>query len=71
MKALEFKSKIKDNKISIPSNLRHKLKANKDVRVILLVEESEVYDDMIFQQLVQEQFLEGYSDSDSIYDDKE
>jgi hypothetical protein len=70
MKALEFKSKIKNNQISIPTRLQSELKTkqNKDVRVIVLIEDSDFNDEMIFQQVTQRQFLKGYSDSDSIYD---
>ncbi len=70
MKALEFKSTIKNNQILIPVGLQSELesKQDKDVRVILLIEDSNVSDDLIFQQTAQNQFLNGYDDSDSIYD---
>ena len=70
MRALEFKSKIKDNQILIPTKIRSQLNSNqdKDVRVIVLVDDSDLYDDLIFQQSTQNQFLKGYADSDSIYD---
>ncbi len=70
MRALEFKSKIKDNQILIPAGIQSELKTNqdKDVRVIVLIDDSELYDNLIFQQSTQSQFLKGYADSDSIYD---
>ncbi len=70
MRALEFKSKIKNNQILIPTKIQSELKTNddKDVRVIVLVDDSDIYDDLIFQQTTQSQFLKGYADSDSIYD---
>ena len=70
MRALEFKSKIKDNQILIPTNIQSELNSNqdKDVRVIVLMDDSDLYDDLIFQQSAQSQFLKGYADSDSIYD---
>ena len=70
MKALEFKSKIKNNQIFIPTRIQSELKSeqDKDVRVIVLIDDSDIYDDLIFQQSTQSQFLKGYSDSDSIYD---
>ena len=70
MRALEFKSKIKDNQILIPARIQSELKTNqdKDVRVIVLIDDSELYDNLIFQQSTQSQFLKGYADSDSIYD---
>ena len=70
MKALEFKSKIKNNQIHIPARIQSVLKTNqdKDIRVIVLIDDSEIYDDLVFQQLTKKQFLSGYADSDSIYD---
>jgi hypothetical protein len=70
MRALEFKSKIKNNQILIPTRIQSKLntKLDKDVRVIVLIDDSEIYDDLIFQNSTQSQFLKGYADSDSIYD---
>ena len=70
MRALEFKSKIKNNQILIPTKIQAELKTNddRDVRVIVLVDDSDIYDDLIFQQTTQGQFLKGYADSDSIYD---
>ena len=70
MKALEFKSKIKNNRILIPSKIQSELKStlDKDVRVIVLLDDSEIYDDLVFQQSTQKQFLKGYADSDSVYD---
>lgn len=70
MKALEFKSKIKNNRILIPASLQSELYTNqdKDIRVIVLIDDSEPYDDLVFQQSTKKQFLEGYAESDSIYD---
>ncbi len=70
MRALEFKSKIKDNRILIPAGIQSELKTDQDkeVRVIVLIDDSELYDNLIFQQSTQSQFLKGYADSDSIYD---
>jgi hypothetical protein len=70
MKALEFKSKIKDNKILMPVKIQSEFNSNQDknVRVIVLMDDSDVYDDFIFKQSTQDQFLKGYADSDSIYD---
>ncbi len=70
MRAIEFKSKIKNNQISIPVKLQSELKSkrDKDVRVIVLIDDSETAEDLIFKQAAQSQFLKGYADSDSIYD---
>jgi hypothetical protein len=70
MKALEFKSKIKNNQIQIPIKVQSELKSNKDkdVRVIVLLDDSDNYDDFVFQDLTSDQFFNGYSESDSVYD---
>jgi hypothetical protein len=68
MKAVEFKTRIKNQQILIPSEMQSRLKTDKDVRVIVLIDEPDVYDDLTFQQTAQEQFLKGYSDSDAVYD---
>jgi hypothetical protein len=70
MRALEFKSKIKKNRILIPAKIQTELnvKQDKDVRVIVLVDDSDIYDNLIFQEATQSQFMEGYADTDSIYD---
>ena len=54
----------------IPIGVQSELKItqDKDVRVIVLIDDSNTYDDLIFQQTSQSQFLKGYADSDSIYD---
>lgn len=67
MKAIEFKTKIINNIIKVPEKFIPKISIkNKNVRVILLIEEQE--DDQAFQVLAQQQFLSGYADSDSVYD---
>lgn len=68
MRAVEFKSRIINNQILIPIRIQSELKTNEDIKVIVLIDDSDVYDDMVFQQAASEQFLKGYSDSDSIYD---
>jgi hypothetical protein len=70
MRAIEFKTKIKNNQIQIPAKIQIRLKSYKDknVRVIVLIEDSEIYDNIVFQEALTNQFLKGYADSDSIYD---
>lgn len=70
MRALAFKSKIKNNQISIPAKIQSELKDKQDksVKVIVLIEDKNTHDDLSFQETTQKQFLEGYSDSDAIYD---
>jgi len=68
MKVLEFKSRIKNNQILIPLKIQSELKSNKDIRVIVLFDDSENVDDMFFQNAATNQFLQGYAESDAIYD---
>lgn len=68
MKAIEFKARMKNRPIRIPDNFSSELSGNKDIRVILLLEEVENHEEKDFRTLSQKQFLAGYSDSDSIYD---
>jgi len=70
MRAIEFKSKIRENKILIPRKMQSELKneVDKTVRVFVLVEDSEIYDAKAYRQMTKNQFLKGYAASDSIYD---
>lgn len=70
MKAVEFKSRIRDNQIQIPKNAQSELNLEElqDVRVIVLIDESENTENVIFHESAKEQFLKVYADSDSIYD---
>ncbi len=70
MRALEFKSKIQNNQIQIPIKIQPELKSNqgKVIRVIVLIDEPAVYDNLSFQEVASREFLEGYAESDSIYD---
>jgi hypothetical protein len=73
MRAIEFKSKIRENKILIPRKMQSELvrqltEDDKRVRVVILVEDSDVYDEKHYRQITKNQFLKGYADSDSIYD---
>jgi len=68
MKAIEFKATISKNKISIPVDVQEQLDKSreKEIRVMLLIEEENSENE--FLQLSKDQFLKGYSESDSIYD---
>jgi hypothetical protein len=68
MKAVEFKSKMKNKNIRVPNNLNLDLSDNDDIRVIVLYDERENEDKEDFKRLTKDQFLAGYSDSDEIYD---
>jgi hypothetical protein len=70
MKALEFKTRIRNNQIQIPAGVRSELRINedKDIRVIVLLDESDNDADLILRETTSSQFLKGYADSDSVYD---
>jgi len=70
MKAIEFSTKIIDNQILIPQNYKPFIYSNEDkyIRVIVLVEESDEYEESAFLAMAREEFFNGYSESDSIYD---
>ncbi|MDR2145605.1 MAG: hypothetical protein LBE91_03985 [Tannerella sp.] len=70
MRAIEFKSKIKDNKILIPRSVRQELadEQDKNVRIVVFVKDGDVYDEKAYRQMTRSQFLKGYADSDGIYD---
>ena len=70
MRAIEFKSKIRDNRILIPRRLRQALitEQDKNVRIVVFVKDSDVYDEKAYRQMTKAQFLKGYADSDTIYD---
>lgn len=53
MKALEFKSKIRNNKIEIPKNIQTALETSfgKDVRIVIFLDDANVADDTNLQQL--------------------
>ena len=71
MKALEFKTKIKNNRIQIPLRIQSELKTNqdRDVRVIVLIDDPEKSDDLLVKQAAAAHFLQGFAETDSIYDD--
>jgi hypothetical protein len=71
MKAIEFRSRVKENQILIPADVQDELDNSVTVRVIVLIEESDSEDEALIRNTVQEQFLKGYSDSDAIYDSED
>ena len=70
MRAIEFKSKLSKNHILIPRKIQAQLRNTdaKNVQVILLFDDSDANADLELKQLASAQFLNGYADSDSIYD---
>jgi hypothetical protein len=68
MKAVEFKTRMKNKLIRVPENIASELSEDEEVRVIMLLEEITNQEKNSFMTLAKEQFLAGYSDSDSVYD---
>ena len=65
MKAYEYYGEIlPDGHLSVPEDLKDKLKADSKIRVMLLLDE----DEKALDQLSMSQFLKGYSEKDAIYD---
>jgi hypothetical protein len=66
MKAYEYYGEIlPDGHLSVPEDLKDKLKADSKIRVMLLLDE----DEKEWDQLSMSQFLKGYSEKDTIYEE--
>ncbi len=70
MRAVEFKTKLRKNGIQIPKKFHKQVVAstNKDVRVIVLMDDQTQNGKDDFQFLSKQQFLKGYAKTDSVYD---
>ncbi len=65
MKTYEYDGEIlPDGHLSLPEDLKEKLKTDSKIRVVLLLDE----DEKAWDQLSMSQFLKGYSKKDAIYD---
>jgi hypothetical protein len=65
MKAYEYYGEIlPDGHLSLPEDLKDKLKTDSKIRVMLLLDE----DEKAWDNLTMSQFLKGYSEKDAIYD---
>jgi hypothetical protein len=65
MKAYEYYGEIlPDGHLSLPEDLKDKLKTDSKIRVMLLIDE----DEKAWDQLLMSHFLKGYSEKDAIYD---
>ena len=65
MKAYEYYAEVlPGGHLSIPENLRDRLKEDSKIRVILFIEDEEAD----WKALTNSEFLKGYSDKDSMYD---
>jgi hypothetical protein len=70
MKAVEFETELLDNTITKPENFQLELSSSKDkhVRVIVLMDELDDSEEQEFKMLSKDQFLKGYDEADSVYD---
>ena len=67
MKAIEFRSQLSsDQTLPIPPSMRGVLPVGQIVRVLILVPEGEP--DREWEQLAAEEFGQGYTNADAIYD---
>jgi hypothetical protein len=67
VKAIEFHSQLNsDQTLTIPDSMRGVISIGQTVRVLILVPEGE--SDREWEQLAAEEFGQGYTDADAIYD---
>ena len=67
MKAIEFQSRINsDAMLSVPPEVATQLPVDQPIRVLLLVAEDAESRD--WELLAAQEFLQGYSESDAVYD---
>jgi hypothetical protein len=67
MKAFEFQSQLSaDHTLVVPPGVVEQLQGQDTLRVVLLVPDAD--EDKSWADLTAQQFLDGYADSDSIYD---
>jgi hypothetical protein len=65
MKAYEYYGGIPpDGHLSLPEDLKEKLKTDSRIRVMLLLDE----DEKAWGNIAMSQFVKGYSERDAIYD---
>lgn len=69
MKAYESSAKITSKGLEIPDWLLEILPSNQEVKVIILINEQTDHSEQAYwSKLTAEQFLNGYEQSDAIYD---
>ncbi len=65
MKAYEYYADVlSDGHLSIPENLKDKLKPDSKVRIMLLLED----ENSVWNKFTVSQFMNDYSEKDAIYD---
>lgn len=70
MRAYEFPLRMTpEGRLEIPTSLQEVLPRSRSGRVLVLVEDpTDPAEEATWRQLIQKEFLAGYSDSDAIYD---
>ncbi len=67
MKAIEFQTRLHTSgSIEIPANFQTELKSDQEVRVIVLIADTD--EDDSWKRYTTKQFFAGYADEDAIYD---
>ena len=65
MKAYEYYGEVlADGHLSLPEELKDKIKGDAKIRVVVLLED----EDSAWNNFAMAQFLKGYSEKDSLYD---
>lgn len=70
MKAYEFPVKVtSEGKLELPDTLREVLPSNQVVRAIILISEpTDSSEQIAWSHITAEQFFNGYSQADAVYD---
>ncbi|MGF7079151.1 hypothetical protein [Mucilaginibacter sp. UYCu711] len=68
MRAVEFETEVINNTITIPENFQVELALSKDKHVRVIVMVDELGEEAQFKNELNEQFLKGYDEADSVYD---
>jgi hypothetical protein len=65
MKTYKYYAEVlADGHLSIPEDLKDKLKPDSKIRVMLMLDD----EDTLWNDMAMSQFIKGYSDKDAIYD---
>ena len=68
MKKFEFETHVNDDEtVNIPTEIAAQIERNSAVHVVMLIPDHT--DDQQWTDFTAEQFLQGYADTDAIYDD--
>jgi hypothetical protein len=70
MKTFQFQAEIENGALLVPSEVAKQLPQHSPLRVIIMVnDEDDEEEERAWIRFGTEQFLEGYAESDAIYDD--